>query len=135
MWFYNGPLYTDVQVMTDQKGLTNNSSLRAQGVVQKICRKRWMIGTNAERDSGKSMLAVRAELLNFSSLSIISLFLAVSMRKNLPGKSAFEKNSYLNILRGKIVTKRVTQTIMTEFDSDKFLYMSVIVPNQTQLGK
>ena len=36
-----------------------NISIRTQNVVRGTCRKRWMIGTNGGRESGKSMFAAR----------------------------------------------------------------------------
>ena len=50
-------LHTDVQVLGDQQKIIDNSSVRTQDAVYKTCRKWWMIGTNGERESGKSMLA------------------------------------------------------------------------------
>ena len=47
--------------VSQSKELTYNSSLRTQDVAWKICRGRWMIGTDRERKSGKSMLAVRLD--------------------------------------------------------------------------
>ena len=43
------PLYMDVPVLADQQELINISSVRTQDVVWKICRERWMIGTDGER--------------------------------------------------------------------------------------
>ena len=40
-------------VLADLQELTYNSSVRTQGVVQKTCWKRWMIGVNGKRESGK----------------------------------------------------------------------------------
>ena len=37
---------------------TYNSAVRTQDVVWKTCRNRWTIGTNGERVSGKSVLAI-----------------------------------------------------------------------------
>ena len=45
-------------VLTDQQELTyNNSSVQTQDVVWKTCQERWMIETDGERKSEKSMLA------------------------------------------------------------------------------
>ena len=52
-----GRLYTDVQVLDDQLELIYNSFERTQDVVKKTCRKRWIIGANGQRESGKSVLA------------------------------------------------------------------------------
>ena len=48
-------LHTDVQVLTDKLDIYN-SSVRTQNVVKKTCRKRWIIETNGERESRKSVL-------------------------------------------------------------------------------
>ena len=57
--FSDRPLHMDVQMLDDQLEPIYNSSVWTQGVVSVICRKRWMIGTNGERKSGKSVLAAR----------------------------------------------------------------------------
>ena len=43
-------LHTDMEVLTGQQELIDNSSVRTKDVVSKICRKRWMVGTNEERE-------------------------------------------------------------------------------------
>ena len=49
----------DEQVLADQQELTYNSYVRTQDVVQKTFRKWCTIGTNSERELGKSVLAAR----------------------------------------------------------------------------
>ena len=55
--FSHGPLHTDVRVLPDQQELIYNTSVRIQDVDKKTYRKRWMIETENERKSGKSILA------------------------------------------------------------------------------
>ena len=57
MAFSNGPLHTDEVVLDDQRELIYKNSVRTQDVVLKTCWKRWMIETNGERESGKSVPA------------------------------------------------------------------------------
>ena len=59
--FSYGPLHTDVHVSEDKLELIYSSSPRTQDVVLKTCRKWWMIGTNGERESKKSVLAGRQD--------------------------------------------------------------------------
>ena len=51
------PFYSDVPELFGQHELTYNSSVGTEDVVQKTCHKQWMIGTNSESESGKSVLA------------------------------------------------------------------------------
>ena len=44
-------------MLADQQELTYNSSVRTQDVVWKNCQEQWMIGTDGERESGKSVPA------------------------------------------------------------------------------
>ena len=61
MKFSNGPLHLDVSVLADQQELTSNSSVRTQDIVCKTCQVRWMIGTNGEREIGKSVLLAQLD--------------------------------------------------------------------------
>ena len=53
------PFHTDLPVLADQPELTYNSSVRTEGVFYETCWKRWMIRTNDEKESGKSVLAAQ----------------------------------------------------------------------------
>ena len=55
--FLYGPLHMDIPVLANQQELTYNTPVWTQGIVWKTCQKLWMMGTNGERESGKSMLA------------------------------------------------------------------------------
>ena len=48
----------DMQVLDDQLELIYNSSVWTQDIVQKTCWKCWMMETNGEKESGKSVLVV-----------------------------------------------------------------------------
>ena len=54
-----GLLHTDEKRLEDQPEPINNNSILIQDLAWKTCRERWMIETNGERGSGKSVLAVR----------------------------------------------------------------------------
>ena len=61
MTFCYGSLHEDVLVLTDQQESTNNYDVQTQDLVWKTCWEQWMIGTNGEKESGKSMLATRLD--------------------------------------------------------------------------
>ena len=81
--YSHGPLHTD-----DQQEHIYNSSVLIQNVVWKICRERWTIETSRERDSGKSVLAVRhdddndiyvyQQLLFFNAISCLYIHIYIS---------------------------------------------------------
>ena len=48
-----------MQVLDNQLELIYNSYVWTEDVVKKTCRKRWMIETNGERESGKSVLGAQ----------------------------------------------------------------------------
>ena len=50
-----GPFHTDVQVLDDKLELIYNSSVRTLDLALKIGQNWWIIETNGERESGKSM--------------------------------------------------------------------------------
>ena len=52
----------DVQVLDDQLELVYNSSVWTQDVVLKTYPRQWIIETNGERVSGKSMLAAHDDI-------------------------------------------------------------------------
>ena len=54
-----GPPHMAKQKQDDQPELTYSSYVRTQDVIQKTCRRRWMIGRSGERWSGISVLAAR----------------------------------------------------------------------------
>ena len=55
--FFDEPLHMDVPMLADQQKLIYISSLLILDVFWKTCRMQWMIGTDAERKSRKSMLS------------------------------------------------------------------------------
>ena len=57
--FFNGLLYMDMLMLTNQHEHTYNSSVRSKNIVWKTCQEQWMIGKKEERVSRKSMLAVQ----------------------------------------------------------------------------
>ena len=58
--FSSAPLHIDVPVLAAQKELTYNSSVWSQCSQENLC-KVTDDGTNAKRDSGKSMLAAQPD--------------------------------------------------------------------------
>ena len=59
--FFYGPLHLDVSVLADQEELIYISFVQTQDAVWKTCRKRWTIGTDEEREPGKSVLLAQRD--------------------------------------------------------------------------
>ena len=57
--FSYGPLHIDVQMLADHQELIYNSFVQVQYIIWKTCLKQWILETYGERESGKSVLAVR----------------------------------------------------------------------------
>ena len=58
-WRSKNKLTSNVLLWIIYLELILNSSVRTQDVVRRTCQKRWMIETNGERESGKSVLIAR----------------------------------------------------------------------------
>ena len=71
MTFFYGHLHIDVLVSADQQKLIHISSVLKQDIIWETCWEQWIIGTDVERESRKSMLLVQLDddsnLLSFLS--------------------------------------------------------------------
>ena len=59
--FFYGPLHMAVSALDDQQEIIYISSVHTQDVVLKTHRERWVIRTDKERESRKSVLAARPD--------------------------------------------------------------------------
>ena len=59
--FFYGPRHIDVPVLADRQEIIYISSIGTLDVVWKTCREWWMIGTDIEEESRKSVLSARLD--------------------------------------------------------------------------
>ena len=69
---------TDMPVLADQQELIHINCIRTLDVVYRTCQERWLIGTDGERESGKSALSGQLDhyeltCLNFSQAITFNL--------------------------------------------------------------
>ena len=67
MFFYE-PLHMDEPVLADQQKPIYISSVKTQHIVWKTFHEWWMIGTDGESESGRSVLSVRLEVENILNI-------------------------------------------------------------------